>query len=386
MIKAIHFLNNGGGGTLSVVKNILRFSKHQEVEHHVIYTINKAEAPGFKVLNLEGAESEQVFFYSANWNFFYTCRRLAAMLPSADAVLVAHDWIELGMSSTLGLQNPVVQFLHGDFEYYYNLAVKHESIVDQYIVVSPVIETLLKQKIHSRASDIQYCRFPVPFIKNNSKSHYPLRMVYCVNSLTEERKQFHLIPQINKYLQQLNVPIEWTIIGTGYSEREIKEMMLQKELIHCYRAMDNDEVINLLTHQDIFILPSMSEGFPVSVVEAMKAGAVPLISNWKNATAELVQEGETGFYLETGNYEGYASRIAFLDKNREILEQISVRGVELSTKLFNPAENTLLIEKAIERSALKSKRKSPLRVYGSRLDQKWIPNQFTERIRNFFRN
>ena len=369
-----------------MVQNILRFSKHQDVEHHVIYTVNKAEAPGFSVLNLAGAASEQVFFYSANWNFYYTCRQLAAMVPSADAVLVAHDWIELGMASSLGLQNPVVQFLHGDFEYYYNLAVKHEGIIDQYIVVSPVIESVLKQKIPSRAGDIQYCRFPVPFIKNNSKSHYPLRLVYFVNSLTEQRKQFHLLPRINKYLKQLDVPIEWTIIGTGYPEREIKEMMLQNKLINCYGAITNGKVIELLTQQDIFILPSLSEGFPVSVVEAMKAGAVPLISNWKNATAELVLEGETGFYFETGDFEGYANRIAFLDKNRDILEQISVRGVELSTKLFAPAENTQIIENVIERSVLRSGRKSPQRIYGSRLDQKWIPNQLTERIRKFFRN
>ncbi|MCW3090870.1 MAG: glycosyltransferase [Ferruginibacter sp.] len=387
MIKAIHFLNSGGGGTLSVVQNILRFSKSEEVEHHVIYTINKAITPEFEPLNLAGAAGEQVFFYSANWNFYYTCRRLALLLPSSDAVLVAHDWLELGMASMLGLPNPVVQFLHGDFYYYYDLAAKHKNAIDRFIVVSPVIERTLKEKLVERSGDVKYCRFPVPELKSSTNSHSPLRIVYCVKNLLDERKQFQIIPAINKWLKKFDMIAEWTIVGQGIPERELKLLMGQHEYMHCYQSLHNDEVLTLLQHQDLFILPSLSEGFPVSVVEAMKGGAVPLIRNWNGATSELVRDAETGYCFQENDPKIYAERIVYLNENREILKQMSLLAVESAKTLFEPINNTSVIENVFQEAARDCLTgKHPQRLYGSRLDQKWIPNMITSGIRNLAGN
>lgn len=386
-MQAFHFLNSGGGGTLSVVQNLLRFSAHDSVQHHVIYTVNKKTDPGFKALGLKGALSEQVFFYSANWNFYYTCKKMAALLPPSDAVLVAHDWIELGMASALGLPHPVVQFLHGDFEYYYRLAAKHQQAIDKFIAVSPVIAGKLQQQLGSRSSDIKYARFPVPAINSETTSHDPLRIVYCVNSLNEERKQFELLPKINARLKELNIKAHWTIVGKGYTEAEVKNRMQQEEQLDYFNSLDNEAVHALLTQQDIFLLPSLSEGFPVSVVEAMKAGTVPLISNWNNATAELVKEGETGFYFELGDADRYAQCIASLQQDRRLLQRMAAAAVQLANSLFDPFVNTRAIEQIILGAAADlNKRKQPERVYGSRLDRQWMPNFITTGIRSLGNN
>jgi hypothetical protein len=61
---------------------------------------------------------------------------LAKLLPDDNAIVVTHDWLELGMVSNLGLQNPVVQFVHGAYDYYYELAQSHASSIDRFIAVA----------------------------------------------------------------------------------------------------------------------------------------------------------------------------------------------------------------------------------------------------------
>ena len=46
-IKVYHFHNGKGGGVLSVIKNLLRFSDTAMIENHIIYTINEAVFHGF---------------------------------------------------------------------------------------------------------------------------------------------------------------------------------------------------------------------------------------------------------------------------------------------------------------------------------------------------
>ena len=111
-IKIFHFHNGTGGGVLSVIRNLIAFQQNADIESHVIFTINTDEIKNFKMPLLKGVESSQVFYYNSQWNFYHTTRQLAKLLIDRDCILIAHDWLELGMVSNLGLNNPVVHVLH----------------------------------------------------------------------------------------------------------------------------------------------------------------------------------------------------------------------------------------------------------------------------------
>jgi glycosyltransferase involved in cell wall biosynthesis len=129
-------------------------------------------------------------------------------------------------------------------------------------------------------------------------------------------------------------------------------------------------------------LPSLQEGLPVALVEAMKAGVIPLITNWNGATAEFVIDAETGFYCPVKDAEAYVQIITKLHQNRMLMSSIAKKAINKANTLFNPVNNALGIESALVQVAL-SKRtlKIPVRTYGSRLDQPWIPNALTFAIR-----
>lgn len=67
----------------------------------------------------------------------------------------------------------------------------------------------------------------------------------------------------------------------------------------------------LLPAFDIFVLPSLWEGLPIAVLEAMTVG-VPVIATAVAATPEVVKDGETGLLVPPGHSEALAAAICRL--------------------------------------------------------------------------
>jgi glycosyltransferase involved in cell wall biosynthesis len=381
-IKIYHFHNGGGGGVLSIISNLLRFSSNDRVENHVIYTINTDRGTGdYPVNQLEGAASERVFYYSSTWNFYYICRQLSTLLPDDKAVIVAHDWLELGMVSHLGLSNPVVQFLHGDYDYYYDLARKHRSFIDLHIVVSKTIAAKLRLMDPERNDLVVYRPHPVPPVAVTGRPKDRFGIIYIVRDINDENKNFLLLPAIDRILVEKGIEVHWTIVGTGKTKEEFGQVWGLHENYTYIRQMPNDKLLELLTGNHLFILPSFNEGFPLTVVESMKAGCVPLISDWKGATAELVISGVSGYYFDPNDKQSYADRIEQIYLDRALLKFLSDNALRMANELFDPYVNTAHIEEDILQSYKDKEPKHPQKVYGSRLDQPWIPNFFTRSIR-----
>jgi len=379
-IQVYHFHNGSGGGVLSVIRNLLRFSVNPGIENHIIYTINKDVTSEFLTDPLAGAISEKIFYYSPKWNFYYTCRQLAKLLPNKDAVVIAHDWLELGMMSNLGLQNPLVLLLHGDYEYYYQLATLHEKAIDRFICIAQSIQIKLTELLPQRKNDMEYNRFPVPEVKYNPQKKNKGNIIF-IGRLTAG-KGYTLLPVIAKKLSEKNIDVTWHIVGIP--EGTMKEEVVWDNSInvHFYKDISNDRVLQLLAEMELFILPSLVEGMPVTVVEAMKAGVIPLVNNINGGIQELVENDRTGYKISDNNVEEYAKRITELIQNENLAEQLRKNCIEKANALFDPYQNTKIIEDVFA-SAVASKKENKIakKTYGSRLDQLWLPNSFTQLIR-----
>ncbi|MBI4167040.1 MAG: glycosyltransferase [Acidobacteria bacterium] len=69
-----------------------------------------------------------------------------------------------------------------------------------------------------------------------------------------------------------------------------------------------DDIPSILNDLDVFALSSLSEGFPLAVLEAMAAGK-PVVVTQSGGTKELVEDGRTGFLVPPGDSEALAARI-----------------------------------------------------------------------------
>jgi len=380
-LNVYHFNNGKGGGVLSVIRNLIRFSNNPLIENHIIYTINKEQIPLFSVEHIEGAVTEQLFYYSPKWNFYYTCKQLAKLLPDDKALVVAHDWLELGMMSNLGLQNRVVQFVHGAYDYYYQLAKLHENSIDLFITVAQNIERKLIQVIPHRRNDIDYLRFPVPLINHEEKEVGDNINIIFIGRL-EAAKGYLLLPAIAKRVNESNSNVHWHIVGS-IAEPAIENITWDENIrVRHYGNMLNDAVLELLKSMQILILPSVAEGMPVIIIEAMKAGVIPLVNNIDGGIQELVIDDKTGYKIENNSIAGYVEKINSLSTDKSQRIKMSYNSVIMANELFDPVINTIAIEnKIVEMFATPNKNKAAVKIYGSRLDEQWVPNYVVNTIR-----
>ncbi len=94
------------------------------------------------------------------------------------------------------------------------------------------------------------------------------------------------------------------------------------------------DIPQILRSIDIFLLASISEGLPVSIVEAMMA-ARPVIATNVGGIPEVVKSGQTGYLVNPGDPVSLADRISELVLNNELRLEMGERGKEFAISLFS---------------------------------------------------
>lgn len=378
-IKVFHFHNGSGGGVLSVIRNLLQYRQSDQIENHIIYTINRDKCEKYDVPKLEGASTEQIFYYSSKWNFYYTCRQLANLLPDESAVIVAHDWLELGMVSNLGLQNPVIHFVHGAYDYYYLLATKHSQWIDTYITVAQCISEDLALRLPQRKEVIHYLRFPVANFKSDiSKKSFGFNIVFV--GRCDAAKGYCLLPEIDKELIRCGIKVKWYIVGDGSEVKSNQDIWPLESDVFFQSKLDHNSLLQLLCRTHVLILPSIAEGMPITVIESMKVGVVPIVNNLRCGLQELIINGNNGFLVVDNCLIDYVTIISELYNSNQILLEMSSAAHNYVKDMFNPELKTKLIEGVIL-NLRSTKNKHSKKIYGSKLDHPFLPNILTMMLR-----
>jgi glycosyltransferase involved in cell wall biosynthesis len=109
-----------------------------------------------------------------------------------------------------------------------------------------------------------------------------------------------------------------------------------------------------------------------------------VVNDIPGGTRELIEDGVTGFNIKGNEVKSFAATLKKLNSERTLLTTIGVRSKEKAEHFFNPCVNSSRYEQLFERCYLSERRVRKVgRVYGSRLDQYWIPNFITQTIRRF---
>lgn len=86
-----------------------------------------------------------------------------------------------------------------------------------------------------------------------------------------------------------------------------------------------DRKLKLFRNVDMFVFPSLDEGHPYAILEAMSAG-LPIISTHVGCIPETVQDGTSGFLTEPGDVGGLVDRIARLLRDNALRERMGIEA------------------------------------------------------------
>lgn len=114
------------------------------------------------------------------------------------------------------------------------------------------------------------------------------------------------------------------ILGNGYQEKELKEKVAKLKLenrVAFFGYISHKEMPQYLHISDIFIRPSITEGFGNSYIEAMAAG-IPVIATPVGGIVDFLKDGETGLFCEVRNPKSIAQKVEKLIRDNESREYI----------------------------------------------------------------
>jgi len=147
-----------------------------------------------------------------------------------------------------------------------------------------------------------------------------IKLNFLQNSLESETlvpNKARLKPSVPSFTRCL-----LTIAGDGEAFEELKSRVEGKESIELKGYVEGEKKIAILSDADLYILPSYTEGLPISVLEAMLFG-LPVITTKVGGLKRFFQESKMGYFIEPKSSKSIEDAILKILKNRTILEDTS---------------------------------------------------------------
>lgn len=140
--------------------------------------------------------------------------------------------------------------------------------------------------------------------------------------------------------------IEMRIVGDG----ELKEALIKKvqnlglsDRIAFIGNLPPNGIPKEMYEADIFLAPSLEEGMPNVIKEALASG-MPVISTYAGGIPEIIKGGINGLLVEGKNAEQLAQKISYLIENPQMWQPLEEAGRETIEENFDVKEQMMKLE------------------------------------------
>lgn len=178
-------------------------------------------------------------------------------------------------------------------------------------------------------------------------------MVLCLGQFVDRKGRWIFLEAAREILEGHN-DIEFVWIApqpatpeeiekiNGYGLGDSFRIILSAEI-----GPSREDVLTFFRAADVFALPSLWEGLPISILEALALG-VPTISTNVNAIPEAVRDAETGLLIEPGDSGQLAEAILRLRNDQELREDLARKGREFVLENFDERDAATIALRAYE--------------------------------------
>lgn len=149
-------------------------------------------------------------------------------------------------------------------------------------------------------------------------------VILYVGQLIERKGLDYLVKAISSLPDEIKKDLKVIIIGIGEEKKNLDKLCKKLQLSNIFEfrgSVDRDKIPYYYSITDIFVLPSLSEGRPVVIYEAM-ASESAIIATKLEGISEQIKEGYNGLLVEPKNYQILANKIEFLLENEDIRNEL----------------------------------------------------------------
>jgi L-malate glycosyltransferase len=138
-----------------------------------------------------------------------------------------------------------------------------------------------------------------------------------------------------KHLLRWRPDAKLVLVGDGPERSGIERLARELNLESNIRMLGlRKDVARLLAAADVFLLTSISEGIPLTIIEAMAAG-VPVVATRVGGITEMIIHEKTGCLAGAGDAETLADQILRLISDNSLHALIAHTGRETAHRMFS---------------------------------------------------
>ena len=221
-----------------------------------------------------------------------------------------------------------------------NMFAQTYGKVDLSIVLGTVFKAKLSELGYKGKILIETNTFDDTFLKldNSDEVHkikYPVQLLFISRIIKQKgiytainahhlltEKGYNVVLKIAGEGEELNPAMKYVadnnfknIVFTGFLAGMAKHALLKKS--------------------HILLFPSLTEGMPLTILEAMAYG-LPVITRPVGGIPDIIKDGENGYLIESTDPEDYAARVQMLMENERKYEEISKNNILSASSTFLP--------------------------------------------------
>ena len=155
-----------------------------------------------------------------------------------------------------------------------------------------------------------------------------ISLILSIGAIIEEKGYEYLIDAIPDIVSQYE-KVHFLIVGPvidSLLHDNIKKKVCQMGIAKYITFLGyRDDVPEILQEADLFVMPSVKEAFPLSLLEAMAAG-MPVVATKCGGPEEIVIDGETGYLVPSCCGNALKDAILTLLKEKDRAEQMGKNG------------------------------------------------------------
>jgi glycosyltransferase involved in cell wall biosynthesis len=158
-------------------------------------------------------------------------------------------------------------------------------------------------------------------------------VILSVARLAEQKGQRDLIRAMVRLAESARESV-LVLVGDGPDRSFLEALARDISLRRVVFAGNQDDPLPWLAAADVFVLPSLYEGLPGALIEAMAAG-LPCIATDIPGNRDLIKDGQTGLLVPVNNFAALADAIKRIVSDPELALRCAQAGYELVAREFD---------------------------------------------------
>jgi len=332
-------LNMGGIGNYII--ELGKFLRSNGFEVSVICTDRRGN--WFDRIHQEGFQGKHFNSMFCEWMPFgriIFARRIGRYMrkQAFDCIINNHSFYIHAAAGYLFDRTRIIHVIHNQLEKM--IEIEADPLSDITVGVSPRIGELALRYLPAGHVTTILNGIPLPVKPDrvyDSCSERPKDILF-VGRVDNRQKAVFLLPAIMSYLFEQGILASITIVGEGEDLERLKQMAANTSHSQNFiftGKVDPDQVSDYYYEHKIFLLPSNFEGHPLTLMEAMAHGCVPVASFLPKCTDTCVEQGSSGYLVGVGKVDEFGECIAHLISSEEKLNQMSMEALKKAGDQFS---------------------------------------------------